>query len=471
MMTGLMMLLCAPVSLLATEPEQDRPNVLILLADDATYTDLPLYGGNNVATPHIDELASQGLTFDRAYLSIAMCTPSRTELYTGLYPARSGVCWNHARARTGTRSIAHHLGDMGYRVGIAGKVHVSPDEVFPFERVPGVTRNSVADVAEYDPAGMRRFMTRDREQPFCLVVGFNSPHTPWTVGDPARFDPETLELPPYMVDTEQTRIDFARYLAELEVLDQQVGRTLALIDETGLAEETVVIFSSEQGAQFPGCKWTNWDSGVHTGLIVRWPGQVSAGGRTEALVQYADVLPTLIDAIGGDPQEGGFDGTSFLPVLRGESDHHREYVYLMHNNIPEGPSYPIRSVSDGTYHYIRNLRPESIYIERHLMGLPEHNPYWSTWMFATPVDPEAHRLVERFMRRPAEQLYNTAEDRFEMDDLADDESLAEVKQRLSAELDRWMQQQEDPAADIDTREAFEAAQAGDHFQISRQPPE
>lgn len=447
----------------ASAASDDRPDIVVIIADDCTYSDLPLYGGRNVATPNIDRLASEGLTFDRAFVSMAICTPSRSELYTGLYPIRSGVTWNHIRARAGTRSIAHHMGDLGYRVGIAGKIHVSPDSVFPFEKVPGVTRSSVADVAEFDAAGIREFIARDDDQPFCLVVAFNSPHAPWTVGDPGGFDPELLELPPFLADTPRTRVDFARYLAEIEVLDEQVGGVLEALEEAGRAEETIVLFTSEQGAQFPGAKWTNWNSGVHTGMVVRWPGRVDAGTRTAALVQYGDVLPTLIEAVGGEVDPVGFDGTSFLPVLEGQRRRHRDFAYAMHNNVPEGPPYPIRSVTDGRFHYIRNLDPEALYIERHLMGRSEHNPYWSTWMFNAADDPEALAKIERFMRRPAEHLYDMEADPFEMKNLADDPAHAPTLKKLSDALDAWMRQQNDPGAPLDTRENFEAAGKGNHL--------
>ena len=117
------------------------PNILIIIADDATYNDFPLYGGVNVKTPEINRLASEGMTFDKAYVTMSMCSPSRTEFFTGLFPVSSGVNWNHGIAKKGVKSIVHYLGEEGYRVGIAGKIHVSPQEVFPFELVDGIERN------------------------------------------------------------------------------------------------------------------------------------------------------------------------------------------------------------------------------------------------------------------------------------------------------------------------------------------
>ncbi len=137
-------IICTGMALQVLHAQQtNRPNILIIIGDDGTHNDLPLYGGKNVKTPNIEKLASEGLTFNKAYVSMAMCTPSRTELYTGMYPTKSGVCWNHGNARQGTESIVQHLAKYGYRTGIAGKTHIQPKEVFPFEMVPGVKRNCV----------------------------------------------------------------------------------------------------------------------------------------------------------------------------------------------------------------------------------------------------------------------------------------------------------------------------------------
>jgi len=444
-------------------PNAGRPNILLIMGDDATYKDLALYGGRNVKTPHIDRLASEGVVFESAFLSIAMCNPCRTELYTGLYPARNGSCWNHSAARPGTRSIVHYLGDLGYRVGLAGKKHVGPAKSFPFEKVPGVTPGCTHPNPQFSTAGMAEFMGRDARQPFCLVAGLIEPHAPWTVGRPDHFKPNQLDLPPFMADTKVTRTDYAKYLAEIEVLDTEVGAILRALDSSGQADRTLVIFTSEQGGQWPGCKWTNWNTGVHTGFVVRWPGRAGPGRRTEAMIQYADVAPTLIEAAGGDAKAADLDGSSFLPVLLGATDRHRRYAYFMHNNIPEGPPYPIRAVTDSTYHYIRNLASDALYIEKHLMGQNQWHAYWPTWVFESTFNERTRRLVNRYMRRPPEQLYRLDSDPFEMTNLAADTGHADAKKRLSAELDRWMKEQGDPGAALDTQAEWSASKQGKHF--------
>jgi N-sulfoglucosamine sulfohydrolase len=437
----------------------EKPNILVILADDCTYSDLSINGGQNAKTPHLEAFAKQGTVFERAYVGMAMCSPCRSEFYTGRLPLRNGCAWNQTASRPGTKSITHYLGDLGYRVGLAGKHHIKPKGVYAFEDVPGFDENCVHDPTDpHDLTGARTFITRDEKQPFCLFVALTEPHAPWVMGDASAYPPQSLKLPPYLADTPLTRQSFSKYLAEITYMDGQVGELLEMLDKSGKSKDTLVVFSSEQGAQFPGCKWTNYDSGLHTSIVARWPGVIPAGRRTPALVQYADLLPTFIDLAGGKPDESAFDGASFAAVLRGEKDTHREFVYGMHNNYPEGPPYPIRSIGDGEWRYIRNLTPERIYIEKHLMGRTEHNPYWGSWVFSATENPRHLMLVERFIHRPAEELYHTSQDRFEMRNLIGDPAATGIKARLVAELDRVLKDQLDPGAKLDTPEAYQAAE-------------
>ena len=444
-----------------------QPNFLIIMADDCTYNDLPLYGGQNAKTPNIDALAARGLTFNRAYLGEAMCQPCRSELFTAQYAMRNGCAWNHSASRPEVKSMPHHLGALGYRVGLTGKLHVKPRSVYPFIKVEGFDQSCVRNPTRaHELKGITEFMGKN-DKPFCLVVALVEPHVPWVMGDASKYPPKKLKLPPNIADTPRTREDYSRYLAEITYMDGQVGEILHVLEKSGQAKNTIVLFTSEQGSQFPGCKWTNWNTGLHTALVAHWPGRTTAGKRTEALVQYADILPTLLAAAGGDPEKYNYDGTSFLPVLTGKSDTHRKFVYGIHNNIPEGPGYPIRSVSDGVFHYIRNLRPDELYIEKHLMGMKGdavlNNPYWSTWVREAWINPHTYQLVKRYMSRPPEELYNSVTDPYELNNLI---NVGEHKARirlLSIELDRWMKEQGDPGIAVDTHKSIEAARKGKHL--------
>jgi uncharacterized sulfatase len=174
-------------------------------------------------------------------------------------------------------------------------------------------------------------------------------------------------------------------------------------------------------------------------------------------VQYADVLPTLLDLAGTTPDSTKFDGTSFAKVLLGESETHREFAYGMHNNYPEGPAYPIRSITNGKWRYIRNLTPEATYIEKHLMGKTIHNSYWQSWIWTATEKPRSRQLVERYLHRPAEELYQTSQDRYELTNLANHPSYAEIRKKLSDALDAQLADQKDPGIPLDTPEAHRAA--------------
>ena len=356
------------------------------------------------------------------------------------------------------------LGKVGYRVGLTGKTHIRPSSVFPFEKVEGFDPNCVRNPTEsHDLGPIKQFMAK--EDPFCLVVALTEPHVPWVMGDASKYPPKKLKLPPNIADTPRTREDFSKYLAEITYMDGQVGEILDTLDKSGRADDTLVLFSSEQGSQFPGCKWTTWNTGLHTALIARWPDAVDSGRRTNALVQYADILPTMLDLAGKKSVK--MDGSSFTAVLKGTMDAHRKYVYGMHNNFPEGPPYPTRTISDGDFRLILNLTPNEMFIEKHLMGLKGNavlnNPYWATWVRDAWNQPVIYNLVKRYQSRPPMSFYETTKDLYEMNDLAENPKYADPIKEMRKELEAWMKREGDPGFLLDSPEAHQAAKEGKHL--------
>ena len=435
------------------------PNILLMIGDDLSVHDIGCYGSPNAKTPRLDLLASQGMRFERCYAPVAMCVPLRNTLYTGLFPVRTGSYRNHTHCYPGTVSMVPYLNQLGYRVGVAGKLHFGPRASFPFERVPGLTENCTSATDDYTFDYVKDFMTRDPGEPFFLVAAFIQPHKPWTVGDRLPFDPDKLELPPHWADTPETRRAYIDYLAEVSFLDNQVGELLDIIDESGLKENTVVIFLSEQGAQFPGAKWTLWEQGIRNGAMIRWHGVVEPGSVSNALIQYVDFVPTFLDIArrgqAPPPKEPydldnlDLDGTSFLALLEGNTDVHGKYVYGIHNNIPEGPRYSIRSVKTDRFSYIRNYHHEEQYVIR-FVQLQENQPYYPSWRRAAENgDPRAIRAIQRNEFRPAEELYDLTKDPWEMNNLADSPEHQEILNELREALAVWMKQQGDPGPSLD----------------------
>jgi uncharacterized sulfatase len=271
-----------------------RPNLLFIIADDCTFRDIGCYGGQ-AHTPNIDRLAEQGMRFTQSFQAAPMCSPTRHCIYTGLYPVKSGAYPNHTFAKDGTKSIVHYLKPLGYRVALSEKTHIAPKAVFPFE---------YSGKKNPDFAAVEKLFAdcSEASKPFCLFACSNEPHSPWNKGDASRYEKDTVKLPPYFVDTEETRSNFVDYLAEITYFDGQVGRCLELLNKYKLAENTLVIVTSEQGSSFPFAKWTCYDSGLQNALIARWPGRIKPGSVSDAMIEYVDITPTFVDAAGGKPE-------------------------------------------------------------------------------------------------------------------------------------------------------------------------
>ena len=428
----------APLSARGQEEAAAPPDIVIVLSDDQTWSDSGCYGNKQVKTPNIDRLAAEGMRFTRAFTATAMCAPTRQQLYTGLFPVRNGAYPNHSKVKTGTRSIVHFLRERGYRVGLSGKKHFGPPASFPFEKV--------------SRGKMGEFIGRKKSQPYCLVVTSHSPHLPWSEGDPSAYDPGKVKLPARFVDTPQTRQAMVKYYAEITDFDRELGECMAAVHEGGREENTIFIYTSEQGAQFPGGKWTCYEMGLHVALVVRWPRQVKAGSVADAMVQYVDVVPTLLAAAGAAKVEG-FDGKSFLGVLRGKTDEHHDAVFGVHTTrgiINGSPCYPVRSVRTATHKYIWNPKYREPF-RNVLIGGGDKGGYWKSWVELAKTDEKARRIVEGYQRRPEVELYDLRTDPFEQKNLAGDPQLKDVERSLRGRLDAWMLQQGDKGIETELR--------------------
>jgi uncharacterized sulfatase len=446
LMLGTTTALAAGLSPLSAQTPQ-KPNIVVIIADDLATNELGCYGGQNVATPHIDRIAAQGLQFTNNFASCAMSVPIRASLYTGLYPVRHGSFRNHKNSFPHIQSITTYLPAAGYRVGRTGKRHTQPHRVYAFEEIPGFETDCVYPSANYTTAGIKEFITGS-DQPYCLFVCSTHPHVPWTEGDRSKIDADKLILPPNLVDNRETRRLYRDFLAEIGALDEQVGAVLKTLEEIGRLDETLVMFLGEQGPQFPFGKWTCYYYGQHSALLARYPGKIKAGTVTDAIVQYEDVMPTLLELAGGSPIDN-IDGRSYLPLLFGEKREHRQWAYGIHNNIPEGTAYPIRSIQDKRYKLIINLTPDVSYFEKHMMNVNDREQVWASWVESAQTDNAAKETVNRFTTRPAVEFYDLETDPWEQKNLAGNVQYQNKIAEMKAELEKWMQQQGDKGAELD----------------------
>jgi arylsulfatase A-like enzyme len=416
------------------------PDIVIFLTDDLGRPDCSPYGARDIRTPNMERLARAGLTFDRAYVASPSCAPSRAALLTGLMPARNGAEPNHAKPRAELRKWPAFLQALGYEVVAFGKVsHYQHTRDYGFDHFAHDKFHEHAGIA----AAVEFLKNRPRKgaKPLCLFVGSNWPHVPWP--EKSDYDGARLALPAGTVDTPSTRTWRSRYAAAVSRADDDLGAVMEAA-HAHLPAETVFIFSSDHGAQWPFGKWNLYESGVAVPLVVVWPGVVKAGTRTDAMVQWTDFLPTCVAIAGGEPPSA-LDGRSFLSVLRGASNAHRERLFTTHSADGNMNVFPMRAVRDGRWKYIRNLYPEFAY-HTHIdadRGRLEQRDFFASWRKAAATDTNAARIVRRYHERPAEELYDLAADPHEQRNLADRPEHAGRLAVLRAALDDWMRDQGD----------------------------
>jgi N-sulfoglucosamine sulfohydrolase len=409
-----------------------KPNFLFIIADDCTHRDIGCYGGQ-AHTPNIDKLATKGMRFTQCFQAAPMCSPTRHNIYTGLYPVKSGAYPNHTFVKDGVKSVVHYLKPLGYRVALSGKKHIAPKSAFPFEYSGGKNPDMAAIDKLFGECS-------ESKTPFCLYACSNEPHSPYTKGDPSRYDADKIKLPPYFVDTPLTRATMVKYLAEITYYDSQVGQCLKLLDKHKLADNTLVLVVSEQGSGFPFAKWTCYDSGLQSAFIAAWPGKIKPGTVNKALIEYLDVLPTYIQAAGAKVPEV-LDGKSLLPVLTGGATEHKKYVFGLHTTrgINNGSDhYGIRTVRSRQFKYIWNLTPEVTFT-----NMATKSGVFKSWVEKAKTDPDAADKVRRYQHRPSVELYDIVKDPYEWNNLADNPEYAQVKTDLRKQLDAWMTAQGD----------------------------
>ncbi|TWU56672.1 Choline-sulfatase [Rubripirellula tenax] len=412
-----------------TGASAQQPNIVFMIADDCTFRDIGCYGGQ-AYTPNIDKLAGEGMRFTRCFQSAPMCSPTRHNIYTGLYPVTSGAYPNHTRVEPGIKTVATYMKDLGYRVAHSGKGHVGPATAFDWEEIPGKSN------PDFDKVDQFVGQCADSKTPFCLMLCSNEPHTPWNKGDASRYPPERIKLPPYFVDTPETRQGMSNYLAEITYYDGQVGEAIDVIDKHGLAGQTLLVVVSEQGSSMPFAKWTCYDNGLQSAMIARWPGHIQPGTVNPAMIEYVDLLPTFVEAGGGIPIEA-FQGQSLIPVFAGKQDHkHHVFGIMTTRGINNGSDhFGIRSVRSETHKLIRNLTPDQIF-----KNACTQSSEFKSWVAkADTGDRDAAEKVRKYQRRPEFELYNVVADPMEMDNLADESEYADVVASLRSELDQWME--------------------------------
>ncbi|MCA9047485.1 MAG: sulfatase [Planctomycetaceae bacterium] len=458
---------------LSTATADSSVNVLLITSDDLGIQ-TGCYGDTAARTPHLDALAGRGCLFENAYVAQASCSPSRSAMFTGLYPHSNGqygllnanVGFQlHPRAQSQTIPLL--LKQDGYRTGILGKLHVGDEKQFPFDvRVRVDTRDVKAAAAE---AG--KFF-RSSDGPFFFMANYADPHvqgrsprppreafptqykgvpeTPLKIGEVCSFPFQRLDVPEQIARTTQ-------YYNAVTRLDAGIGLLLDELKSAGHADDTLILFVGDHGPPFFRGKTSCYEGGVHVPLLAVWPNVTKAGQRSSALVSTVDILPTILDAVGHQPQASvNVQGKSLRDAVT--HDDFREYLATEFHYHGGKPFFPRRTIRDRQFKLIRNLRAgkaepiNSIDGDAALRLAREH---------ADSVPAEVLQAFERAADPPEFELFDLESDPWEFHNLAEDSRFQAHLLRLQEALRKWQAQTNDPLLtqeDYETVAEFESRQ-------------
>lgn len=407
------------------------PRNLVLFVSEDQGTVLGCYGAEGVQTPRLDALAGEGRRFTRAYAPAGVCTPSRTTLYTGLMPHRHGAT-GFGPVSPDVRVWGEWLGEAGLRTGLIGKLGAKPIKRFPFDFMArSNNRDESSRTLAWHLEQLDAFLAEDDGRPFCLVVNFRDSHWPFpTDGAPVAghewnpHSPADVVVPPELLDAAPVRFEIARFYDGLRRMDATLGAMVDRLDAQGLMEETLCLFTSDNGPPMPLAKTTLYEAGIHMPLIAFGAG--TAPGVDDHFVGFVDLLPTALEIARGEGARAagdGLDGQSILGLVGGETPEWRGQIFGSHDGHRMEPSVPSRSVRFRNWKYIRTwgqgLRFQNLVMQT--------SDTWAAMGAAAAAgDEEVAARMERLMQRPDEELFDLASDPRELVNLAGDPDRASV---------------------------------------------
>ncbi|WP_420151401.1 sulfatase [Spirosoma sp.] len=454
-----------------------RPNIVLIVADDHGREAVGCYGNTAIRTPHIDQLAADGIRFSNAFCTTASCSPSRSVLLTGLHNHTNGMYGlehqvHHFNSFDTVRSLPVLLEQAGYRTARIGKFHVAPERTYHFQQVlKGGGTNDPASIGR-SPVEMARYCydflkeksdQRSDARPFFLYFASDDPHRSNTVGSDGKpifdgskpnvfgnrpggypqvgdhfYQPREVKVPTYLPDTKACRAELAQYYESVSRIDQGVGRLVDYLKEAGQYDNTLIIYLSDNGAPFPGSKTTLYEPGMRLPFIVKLPKSHKKGFVQDALISWVDVTPTLLDFAG--VTNVAKQGRSFKNIIEQENVTGWDEVYASHSLHEITMYYPMRVLRERQYKLIYNVAHALPFP----MALDLYNSF--TWqdILRTKQNVYGKRSANAFLNRPKFELYDLQADPDEVKNLAANPKYTATLKRMQEKLKRFQQQTRDP---------------------------
>lgn len=402
---------------LQAQDSSTSPNFIFYLADDQDLLDYGIYGNPKVHTPAVDALAKEGMRFTNFYTSQAICAPSRSQIFTGMYPLKNGCMANHLPVKPNLKTVIDYMKAEGYEVVLAGKGHVKPNSVFQWSKY----FKSVDH--RYLPLDKLENYLENIKKPFCVFVTSDFPHGPYP--KISEYTNEDIHQLPY--DQGNFRKFKTGYYQNIRDDNAQLEQVLELVKANGFVDNSIFIYASDHGISG---KWGVAEQGLKVPFIVRWPGVVEANSVSETMLNFVDILPTFLDIIGADiPQD--LDGKSFQPTLKGNTDPIHDYIFSLatKQNIQKCKVFPSRAIRGKRFKFIRNYNSIEV-VESNYGSNPVINAF-------------IRKGAESFPNVPFEELYDLELDPYQEQNLINNPEYLEQKNRLSSALENWMIAQND----------------------------
>ncbi|MFT5125958.1 MAG: N-sulfoglucosamine sulfohydrolase [Kiritimatiellia bacterium] len=421
-------------------------NILLITADDLGYEAIDFLGGKipNV-TPHLSQFAKESMSFELGHVNIAICAPSRSVIATGRYGFNSG-CFGFNKLPEKIPTVFGTFKGNGFLTGVLGKVSHSTCDVnftWDFARDQGELGNGRSPTKYHDYAAAFFARCKKENKPFYFMVNSHDPHRPFhdpkkpvrDCEEPTRiFSPEEMVIPSYLTDLPETRLEYAHYFNSVRRLDDTVGRVLAALDASGFADNTLVVFITDNGSAFPFAKANAYLASTHTPMLMRWPGVTKAGAKDNThFVGNVDFFATFME-VAGLPVPDGLDGRSVVPLLKGGTQAGREYMFTQIDYTISGPAKPMRCIQDQRFGYIFNAFSDGTFAyKNNNEGLT-----FKAMEKAGKADPAIQQRVDMFRHRVVEEFYDLEKDPESTHNLIGNPEYAEVIARYQKRLREWM---------------------------------
>lgn len=438
---------------LAAGPDRARRRNVLLIVSDDQGLDLGCLGVA-VKTPNLDSLAAQGTRFDHAYAAVSSCSPSRAVLYTGLYTHQNGMYGlahdvHNQGLKDGIETLPFLLKGAGYATALVGKKHVRPDNAFPYDVELAPERSGIRDVALIADAA-ETFMRGIGDTPFFITIGYSDPHRApvnfgndreWPRVQEVRYDPGRVTIPSHLPDLPAVRADLTQYYESLSRLDEGVGMLRAALARCNRADDTLILFVSDNGRPFPGAKTNLYDPGLHLPLIIHAPG-MPGGAVNDAMVSWVDIAPTILAWAGAQGPSYPLPGRSLLPLLGERTKPGWDAIFASHDFHEINQYYPMRAIRTRTRSYIENLAWQLPYP---VAGDVAQSESWK----AISADPRIRlgkRTQASYLQRPAREFYDLERDPDEVVNLAARRDRLAERDALAARLAAIRAETKDPWA-------------------------